>query len=109
MSVKTCQLCGKPLGRMRVGADGEFCSREHRNQFHMRQGLDRLEEANKVASLMRRRENLRPLPTSQTAASAAHASRPVTRPAAYPVRAVEPVFPHLNPVLFEVHVAEVPE
>src|SRR5690348_951597 len=109
MSVKTCQLCSKPLGRMRGGVDGEFCSREHRNQFHMRQGLGRLEEANKMASLMRRRENLRPIPTTRLAAGAAQASRAVTTPAQYPTRALEPQFPHLNPVLFEVRVAEVPE
>ena len=108
MSVKTCQLCGKPLGRMR-GADGEFCSREHRNQFRMRQGLDRLEEANKVASLMRRRENLKPIPTTQLAAGTAAESRAVVTPAQYPTRTPEDGFPHLNPLLFEVRVAEVPE
>src|SRR5690349_24439044 len=57
MSVKTCQLCGKPLSRLRVGADPEFCSKEHRNQFRLRKGMDRLEEVNKVANLMRRRES----------------------------------------------------
>src|SRR5689334_4127272 len=57
MSVKTCQLCGKPLSRLRVGADPEFCSKEHRNQFKMRKGMDRLVEVNKVANLMRRRES----------------------------------------------------
>lgn len=56
MSARACQLCGKPLSRIRVGTDGEFCSREHRNQFRLRQGMDRLMEANNVASLMRRRE-----------------------------------------------------
>jgi hypothetical protein len=59
MSVKSCLLCGKSLGRLRVGGDGEFCSREHRNQHRLRAGMDRLEEANKVTSLMRRRENPR--------------------------------------------------
>src|SRR5437879_845520 len=59
MSVKTCQLCGKPLSRLRVGADPEFCSKEHRNQFKMRRGMDRLVEVNKVANLMRRRESPR--------------------------------------------------
>jgi hypothetical protein len=59
MSVKACLLCGKPLGRLRVGGDGEFCSKEHRNQHRLRRGMDRLEEANKVTSLMRRRENPR--------------------------------------------------
>ena len=59
MNARTCQLCGKALSRLRVGADGDFCSREHRNQFRLRAGMDRLQEANKVASLMRRRENPR--------------------------------------------------
>lgn len=61
MSARTCQLCGKPLGRIRVGAGEDFCSREHRNQYRLRQGMDRLQEANKVANVMRRREQLRPL------------------------------------------------
>ena len=59
MIAKSCQLCGKPLSRLRVGSDGEFCSKEHRNQHRLRAGMDRLEEANKVTSLMRRRENPR--------------------------------------------------
>ena len=59
MNARTCQLCGKPLSRLRVGGDGDFCSREHRNQHRLRCGMDRLEEANKVTSLMRRRENPR--------------------------------------------------
>jgi hypothetical protein len=45
--------------RLRVGGDGDFCSREHRTQHRLRLGMDRLEEANKVTSLMRRRENPR--------------------------------------------------
>ena len=56
MSARACQLCGKPLSRIRVGTDGDFCSREHRNQYRLRQGMDRLMEANNVANLMRRRE-----------------------------------------------------
>jgi hypothetical protein len=61
MSARSCLLCGKPLSRIWVGAGGDFCSREHRNQYRLRQGMDRLQEANKVASVMRRREHLRPL------------------------------------------------
>lgn len=56
MSVKTCRFCGKSLSRIWVGG-GEFCSREHRDQYRLRCGMDRLLEANKVATLMRRREN----------------------------------------------------
>ena len=59
MNVRSCQLCGKPLSRLRVGGDGDFCSREHRNQHRLAPRMDRLEEANKVTSLMRRRENPR--------------------------------------------------
>src|SRR5579862_7599380 len=76
MSVKTCQLCGKPLGRMRVGGDGDFCSREHRNQFRLRKGMDRLMEANKVASLMRRRENPKQIPLARLINSSAMEPRP---------------------------------
>ncbi len=65
MTAKSCQLCGKPLSRLRVGGDGDFCSREHRNQHRLRRGMDRLEEANKVTSLMRRRENPRHISSTQ--------------------------------------------
>jgi hypothetical protein len=56
MSARTCLLCGKTLVRIRVGAGGDFCSREHRNQYQLRRGMDCLAEANKVATLARRRE-----------------------------------------------------
>jgi len=65
MSARTCQLCGRPLSRIWVGAGGDFCSREHRNQYGLRLGMDRLQEANKVATLMRRRENLKLLVPAQ--------------------------------------------
>jgi len=48
-----------------VGAGGDFCSREHRNQYGLRLGMDRLQEANKVATLMRRRENLKTVVPAQ--------------------------------------------
>jgi hypothetical protein len=57
MNAKNCLLCGRPLGRIRVGAGGDFCSREHRNQYRLRRGMDCLTEANKVSTLARRREN----------------------------------------------------
>ena len=56
MNPRTCLLCGKPLSRIWVGAGEDFCSREHRNQYRLRRGMDRLLEANKVANLIRRRE-----------------------------------------------------
>ena len=65
MTARSCQLCGKPLSRLRVGGDVDFCSREHRNQHRLRRGMDRLEEANKVTSLMRRRENPRHISSTQ--------------------------------------------
>jgi hypothetical protein len=42
-----------------VGVDGDFCSRAHKSQYGLRLGMDRLHEADKVANLMRRRENPR--------------------------------------------------
>ena len=57
MNAKNCLLCGRPLGRIRVGAGGDFCSREHRNQYRLRRSMDCLTEANKVSTLARRREN----------------------------------------------------
>ena len=56
MSVRTCLLCGKPLSRIWSGSSEEFCSREHRNQYRLRQGMDRLLESTRVSNVMRRRE-----------------------------------------------------
>jgi len=67
MNGRTCQLCGKALSRFNAGSGGDFCSREHRNQFRLRLGMDRLMEANKVANLMRRRENAKAIPAAQLA------------------------------------------
>lgn len=64
MSARSCLLCGRPLSRW-AGAGDEFCSREHRNQYRLRRSMDRLQEANKVASVMRRRESPRPLKASR--------------------------------------------
>src|SRR3954470_2419685 len=75
MSAKVCQLCGKPLSRLRVGGDAEFCSREHRNQFGLRRGMDRLEEVNKVTSLMRRRESPRQISAARLMCNSALATR----------------------------------
>src|SRR5271166_2353915 len=74
MSARTCQYCGKPLSRIWVGA-GDFCLREHRNQYRMRQGMDRLLEANQVANVIRRREV--PKPITSTHPPAEIAPRPV--------------------------------
>ena len=101
MSVKACQLCGKPLGRR---GDGDFCSSEHRNQFRLRKGMDRLEEANIMSSLMRRRENLRQIPTMQMLASSANEGRAALIPMSYPVRAVEAGFASFALKLFHTEV-----
>jgi hypothetical protein len=64
MAARTCLLCGKPLSRIWAGTGEDFCSREHRNQYRLRRGMDRLLEANKVANVMRRRETPRQLPAA---------------------------------------------
>src|SRR3954454_7923272 len=63
MAARTCMLCGKALSRIWAGNGEGFCSREHRNQYRLRRGMDRLLEAGKVANVMRRRENPRQIPT----------------------------------------------
>ncbi|HXB70848.1 MAG TPA: hypothetical protein VNY05_21620 [Candidatus Acidoferrales bacterium] len=73
MNARTCQLCGKPLSRLR--AEGDFCSKEHRNQYGLRAGMNRLQEANKVSSLMRRRENLRQIGPTRLICNSARAAR----------------------------------
>jgi hypothetical protein len=75
MNARTCQLCGKPLSRLRVGVDGDFCSREHKSQYGLRLGMDRLHEADKVASLMRRRENPRQLGAARLMCNSASSAR----------------------------------
>lgn len=75
MNARTCQLCGKPLSRLRVGVDGDFCSREHKSQYGLRLGMDRLHEANKIASLMRRRENPRQFGAARLMCNSASAAR----------------------------------
>ena len=86
MNARTCQLCGKPLSRIWVGAGEDFCSREHRNQYRLRRGMDRLLEANKVASLMRRRENPKPL-SATVAPSGCDPRNPESGPMRFATRA----------------------
>ena len=102
MSAKTCQLCGKPLGRR--GAEGEFCSKEHRNQYRLRQGLDRLQEADKVATMMRRREALRPIPASELQAPGFCEARGSMDSIAFPTRPPDPRFAPLKPSLFRARI-----
>src|SRR5690349_18843778 len=104
MSVKTCQLCGKPFGRR--GTEGEFCSNEHRNQSQLRRGLDRLEEADKVATLMRRRENLRQIPASELQAPGVCEPRASTDSIPFPARQAEPRFAPLQPTLFQARIPQ---
>ena len=75
MSARTCLLCGKTLGRIWVGAGDDFCSREHGNQYRLKRGMDRLTEANKISSLMRRRENPRPITAAHLPLDSASARR----------------------------------
>ena len=75
MNGRTCQLCGKPLSRIWAGGGGDFCSREHRNQYRLRCGMDTLLEANKHASLMRRRDTPRQFPLAQLQSNSAVATR----------------------------------
>lgn len=63
MAARTCLLCGKPLSRIWAGTGEDFCSREHRNQYRLRKGMGRLMEASAVASVMRRREIPKQIPT----------------------------------------------
>ena len=93
MNGRVCQFCEKPLSRFSIGSGGDFCSREHRNQFRLRLGMDRLQEANKVASLMRRRENAKVIPATQLARDsqllpriAPHLPIPVRPPAVLSLR-----------------------
>jgi hypothetical protein len=94
MSVRTCQLCGKPLSRILSGG-GDFCSREHRNQYRLRCGMDRLMEADKLASMMRRRDHLKQFPNSVLLAQVPLAPREY--PAA-PIAAERPVLSSRAPV-----------
>ena len=75
MSGRVCLFCGKPLSRIRVGGGEDFCSREHRNHYRLRRGMDQLQEANQMSSLMRRRENPKPLATMVPASDGASLPR----------------------------------
>jgi hypothetical protein len=80
MNGKSCLLCGKSLARIRVGSGGDFCSREHRNEYRLRRSLDCLTEADKVATLARRRETPKLVfaePTPALATTAPRALEPV--------------------------------
>jgi hypothetical protein len=98
MNGRTCQLCGKALSRFTVGSGGDFCSREHRNQFRLRVGMDRLLEANKVASLMRRRENAKAIPAAQLTRDSKVQQR-AAPPLRLPVRQAEMHPLHLLPAV----------
>src|SRR5512133_1828504 len=75
MAARSCLLCGKPLGRILSGKGEDFCSREHRSQYRLRQGMERLAEANQVATVVRRRENPRQIPIEQLRAQGSVARR----------------------------------
>jgi hypothetical protein len=91
MAARTCLLCGKSLGRR----NEEFCSREHRNQYRLRQGMERLAEANQVASVMRRRESPRQIPPEQLRAEGDVARRECLEPIR--IQARPPQLPQMAP------------
>ena len=95
MTSRTCLLCGKTLSRIWVGSGEDFCSREHRNQYRLRRGMDRLTEANKISSVMRRRELPKPL-TQPFGSSAGEPRMPDSRGIRIIGQAREPV---LQPIL----------
>jgi hypothetical protein len=70
MAGRTCLLCGKALSRIWADKGEEFCSREHRNQYRLRRGMDRLMEASAVASVMRRREAPKTIPVENLRSAA---------------------------------------
>jgi hypothetical protein len=108
MAAKTCLLCGKPLSRIWAGTGEDFCSQEHRNQYRLRRGMDRLLEANKVASVMRRRESPKHIPAGNLRAPGP-ASSPESRPLATPAAFAGPAAraPKL-PVRMAAHVTAAP-
>jgi hypothetical protein len=71
--------------------------------------MDRLEEANKVASLMRRRENPKQIPVAKLMVSAVPEYRALQEPAAFPARAEEARFKPLALAQFPARVVEIPE
>lgn len=75
MAARTCLLCGKPLSRIWAGTGEDFCSREHRNQYRLRKGMGRLMEASAVASVLRRRESPKQIPTRDLRAPGAATPR----------------------------------
>src|SRR5262245_17360789 len=91
MSVRTCLLCGKPLSRIWSGSNEEFCSREHRNQYRLRRGMDRLLESTRVSNVMRRREL--PMPVAQPVAGAMSARLAGQRGIRIQVRPPRPQLP----------------
>src|SRR5438309_7416171 len=97
MAAKTCLLCGKALSRIWTGTGEDFCSREHRNQYRLRQGMDRLVEASKVASVLRRRENPRQIPTASLRSTGPASQRGFDQPQSSRDLQVKPFVPSQIP------------
>src|ERR1051325_6875089 len=98
MNPRTLLLCGKSLSRIWVGAGEDFCSREHRNQYRLRRGMDRLLEANKVASLARKRETPKLMLQTRQPADSYISRRAFLDAQAPPPREPEPFSVELNGV-----------
>jgi len=56
MNSSNCLLCGKSLGGVRSGGGEDFCSREHRSQYRLCRGMERLTEPNQITTVIRSRE-----------------------------------------------------
>jgi hypothetical protein len=80
MAARNCLLCGKPLSRIWAGTGEDFCSREHRNQYRLRRGMERLSEANQIATVMRRREQPKHIPPSELRAPGPNTPRAFLNP-----------------------------
>src|SRR5689334_22251215 len=55
MNSRTCLLCGKALSRT-AGSGQDFCSYEHRSQYRLHRGLERLNETVRPSALGHRVE-----------------------------------------------------
>ncbi|MFB3827760.1 MAG: hypothetical protein ACE15B_13395 [Bryobacteraceae bacterium] len=70
-----CLHCGKPLSKIRLRSEGDFCCREHRERYRLMQGMNRVLEANEMATITRRRERPIPIPLQPAASDTAEKPR----------------------------------
>jgi hypothetical protein len=72
MNSQACLLCGKTLSRIRVGSGEDFCCRDHRDQYRLRRGMDRLGQGKKPSGVIPPGDLFKPL----TAAAASIPAEP---------------------------------